>query len=109
MQETCCSGRSNPLCKLVLPATVFLGAFLDVSEERFDSNGIRRLYDGAESDFGKTSILVPSRAAHPRMIKRRKLCTSCSGDDESRQRETGCAASELAYRTLGASIKGTRL
>jgi hypothetical protein len=52
MQETCCSGRSNPLCKLVLPATVFLGAFLDVSEERFDSNGIRRLYDGAEYPLG---------------------------------------------------------
>jgi len=62
---------------------MFLRAFLDVSEERFDSNEIGRLYGGAEyplgrqpatirepPDFGKASIVVPSRAAHPRMIKR---------------------------------------
>jgi hypothetical protein len=31
-----------------LPPQLFLGAFLEVEEERFDSNEMRRLYDSAE-------------------------------------------------------------
>jgi hypothetical protein len=31
-----------------LPAPLFLGAYLEVEEERFNSNEMRRLYDSAE-------------------------------------------------------------
>ena len=60
----------------VLPAKSFLGAFLEMDEERFDSNGIRRLYDSAEYPlcrlrcdseppaFGKTSVVVKDRSGH---------------------------------------------
>ena len=59
----------------VLPTSSFLGAFLEVNEERFDSNEIRRLYESVEYPlsrqlaaksglpaFGKTSFLGPARA-----------------------------------------------
>src|SRR5260370_3551132 len=39
-----------------LPPQLFLGAYLEVEEERFDSNEMRRLYDS-------TGLSLPRRAA----------------------------------------------
>jgi hypothetical protein len=36
-----------------LPADVFLGAYLEANEQRYDSRGIRCLYDCAEYPFAR--------------------------------------------------------
>jgi Arc/MetJ-type ribon-helix-helix transcriptional regulator len=37
----------------MLPATAFLGTYLEVDEQRFDSGAIRRLYDAPEYPFAR--------------------------------------------------------
>jgi hypothetical protein len=46
--------RQMPFVSLEqLPADVFLGAYLEADEQRYDSRGIRRLYDCAEYPFAR--------------------------------------------------------
>jgi hypothetical protein len=41
----------------VLPPQLFLGAYLEVEEERFDSNEMRRLYDSAEFPLARRAAV----------------------------------------------------
>jgi hypothetical protein len=45
----------------VLPTSSFLGAFLEANEERFDSKGIRRLYDSAEYPLRRQPATIRDR------------------------------------------------
>ena len=45
----------------VLPASSFLGAFLEVNEERFNSNEIRRLYESVEYPLPRQPAAIRDR------------------------------------------------
>jgi hypothetical protein len=54
----------------VLPATSFLGAFLEANEERFSSQGIRELYDSAEYPLPRRSAEIRDRLLSGRRASR---------------------------------------
>jgi hypothetical protein len=45
----------------VLPATSFLGAYLEANEERLDSQGIRELYDSVEYPLPRRPTEIQDR------------------------------------------------
>jgi len=47
----------------VLPAGAFLGTYLEVNEERFDSGAIRRLYDAPEYPFARPAAREVQQAS----------------------------------------------
>lgn len=47
----------------MLPATAFLGTYLEVNEQRFDSGAIRRLYDAPEYPFARQSTEAVKQAS----------------------------------------------
>ena len=44
-----------------IPTSSFRGTFLEVNEERFDSNGIRRLYDSTEYPLSRQPVAIQDR------------------------------------------------
>lgn len=44
-----------------IPVSSFPGTFLEVNEERFDSNGIRRLYDSAQYPLSRRPVAIQDR------------------------------------------------
>jgi hypothetical protein len=44
-----------------IPASSFRGTFLEVNEERFDANEIRRLYDSAEYPLSRQPVAIQDR------------------------------------------------
>jgi hypothetical protein len=46
----------------VLPAKLFLGTFLEVDEERFNSGEIRRLYDSVEYPLRRRPAAIQDRS-----------------------------------------------
>jgi hypothetical protein len=55
------SGEAIRYAVEVLPASSFLGTFLEVNEERFNSNEIRRLYENVEYPLPRRGAAIRDR------------------------------------------------